>query len=242
MNISDNRKIIIAIDGFSSSGKSTFARAIASRLGYIFIDTGAMYRAVTLSALENGVFSENGFDVKKLVELLPGMDITFRHNPLKGCTEIYLNGKVAEERIRSIEVSDFVSRVSAVPEVRQKLVVLQRDMGRERGVVMEGRDIGTVVLPNAQCKIYLTASVEERAKRRMRERGGNGLSQSLDEIMSEIAKRDFDDTNRENSPMRPAVDSINLDTTNMNLDEVVDAAARLVENAISITADTTKST
>ena len=151
-------KIIIAVDGFSSCGKSTFAKAIAARLGYIFIDTGAMYRAVTLYALEHGAIRSGIVDEEAVVRLLGQISITFRFNPQRGASDIYVNGDLAEGKIRTIEVSNCVSRVSAIPEVRQKLVAMQQEMGRRRGVVMDGRDIGTVVFPDAELKLFMTAA------------------------------------------------------------------------------------
>lgn len=223
MNLSDNRtpdkKIIIAIDGFSSSGKSTFARAIAARLGYIFIDTGAMYRAVTLYALEHGAVGGRKIDTGKLVALLPEMDIAFRCDPATGRTEIYLNGVNVEGRIRSIEVSDLVSRVSAVPEVRQKLVALQKEMGRGRGIVMDGRDIGTVVFPDAELKIFLTADPAVRARRRYEELAAKGQEVPLEEIERNIRERDQADQQRAVSPLRKAPDALVLNNSDMSQQE-----------------------
>ena len=165
----DKKKIVIAIDGFSSCGKSTFAKAIASKLGYIFIDTGAMYRAVTLYALEQGAIVDGVVDEARIVELLPEVEISFRFNEARGASDIYVNGVYAEERIRTIEVSNCVSRVSSIGEVREKLVAMQQQMGRSRGVVMDGRDIGTVVFPDAEMKIFMTADAGVRAERRYKE-------------------------------------------------------------------------
>ena len=158
-----SKKIVIAIDGFSSCGKSTFAKAIASRLGYIFIDTGAMYRAVTLYALQQGAIRSGIVDNDAVVALLNDVEITFRFNPQRGASDIYVNGDLAEGKIRSIEVSNCVSSVSSIREVREKLVAMQQQMGRDRGVVMDGRDIGTVVFPDAELKIYMTADARVRA-------------------------------------------------------------------------------
>ena len=152
-------RIIIAVDGFSSCGKSTFAKAIAARLGYIFIDTGAMYRAVTLYALEHGAIRSGIVDEEAVVKLLDRISITFRFNPERGASDIYVNGDLVEGKIRTIEVSNCVSRVSAIPEVRRKLVAMQQEMGRRRGVVMDGRDIGTVVFPDAELKLFMTADM-----------------------------------------------------------------------------------
>ena len=167
-------RIIIAVDGFSSCGKSTFAKAIAARLGYIFIDTGAMYRAVTLYALEHGAIRSGIVDEESVVKLLDDISITFRFNPERGASDIYVNGDRVEGKIRTIEVSNCVSRVSAIPEVRRKLVAMQQEMGRRRGVVMDGRDIGTVVFPDAELKLFMTADTAVRACRRYKGADGQG--------------------------------------------------------------------
>ena len=217
MGSSDNapRKIIIAIDGFSSSGKSTFAREIASRLGYVFVDTGAMYRAVTLCALEHGAIRDGEIDREKLDRILGSIEMEFRVNPEKGTTELYMNGKKAGRKIRSIGVSDLVSRVSALPEVRRKLVALQQAMGRGKGIVMDGRDIGTVVFPDAELKIFLTADPAVRARRRYEELRAKGEDVSLEEIERNIRERDIADQQREISPLRKADDALVLDNSAM---------------------------
>ena len=172
-------RIIIAVDGFSSCGKSTFAKAIAARLGYIFIDTGAMYRAVTLYALEHGAIRSGIVDEEAVVKLLDRISITFRFNPERGASDIYVNGDLVEGKIRTIEVSNCVSRVSAIPEVRRKLVAMQQEMGRRRGVVMDGRDIGTVVFPDAELKLFMTADTAVRACRRYKELTGKGMTVTM---------------------------------------------------------------
>ncbi len=221
MNLSakPRKKIIIAIDGFSSSGKSTFAREIASRLGYIFIDTGAMYRAVTLYALTHGAISADRVDRERLGGMLDDINIEFRIDARTGASELWMNGDKVDDRIRSIEVSDRVSRVAALPEVRRKLVALQKEMGRGRGVVMDGRDIGTVVFPDADLKIFLTADPAVRAQRRYDELRAAGRDISLAEIERNIRERDHHDQTREISPLRQAPDAIVLDNSNMTLDE-----------------------
>ncbi|MBR5877181.1 MAG: (d)CMP kinase, partial [Alistipes sp.] len=175
----NHRKIIIAIDGFSSCGKSTFAKSIAARLGYIFIDTGAMYRAVTLYALENGAVVDGQVNATKVEALLPQIEIAFRFNSERGASDVYINGVEAEQRIRTIEVSNLVSKISSIAAVREKLVLLQQQMGQARGVVMDGRDIGTVVFPDAELKIYMTADAEVRAKRRYDELTAKGDSVTM---------------------------------------------------------------
>ena len=219
MNNNKNRKIVIAIDGFSSCGKSTFAKAIAARLGYIFIDTGAMYRAVTLYALEHGAIRSGIVDEDAVEALLPQIEITFRFNPRRGASDIYVNGDLAEGRIRSIEVSNCVSGVSSIRAVREKLVAMQQSMGRERGVVMDGRDIGTVVFPDAELKIFMTADAEVRAKRRYAELTAKGDNVTLEEIVENVVSRDKADMSRAISPLRQAEDAVVLDNSYMSVEE-----------------------
>ena len=212
-------KIIIAVDGFSSCGKSTFAKAIARRLGYIFIDTGAMYRAVTLYALEHGAIRSGMVDEDAVAKLLDQITITFRFNPERGASDIYVNGDLAEGKIRTIEVSNCVSRVSAIPAVRRKLVAMQQEMGRRRGVVMDGRDIGTVVFPDAELKLFMTADTAVRACRRYKELTGKGMSVTMEEVERNIRERDKADMSRAVSPLRRADDAIVLDNSHMTVDE-----------------------
>ena len=215
----DKKKIIIAIDGHSSCGKSTFAKAIAARLGYIFIDTGAMYRAVTLYALENGAIEMGILDEQRIVAMLPEIDINFRFNPQRGASDIYVNGDLVEGKIRTIEVSNYVSQVSSVGAVREKLVALQQQMGLKRGVVMDGRDIGTVVFPDAELKIYMTADPMVRAERRYKELTAKGDNVSLEEIYENVVSRDKADMSRAISPLRKADDAIVLDNSHMSVEE-----------------------
>ncbi len=219
MNSCSDKKIVIAIDGFSSCGKSTFAKMLAARLGYIFIDTGAMYRAVTLYAIEHGAANAGGIDNGRLTGLLDGIDISFRFNPARQASDIYLDGQYAEDRIRTIEVSNLVSEVSRIPEVRDKLVAMQREMGRGKGIVMDGRDIGTVVFPGAELKIFMTADPEVRALRRYEELRAKGEEVSLAQIEENIRSRDIADQNRDISPLRQAPDAIVLDNSDMTIDE-----------------------
>ena len=237
-------KIIIAVDGFSSCGKSTFAKAIAARLGYIFIDTGAMYRAVTLYALEHGAIRSGIVDEEAVVKQLDKISITFRFNPERGASDIYVDGDLAaaggaigmgmaisksaegiarqpeaEGKIRTIEVSNCVSRVSAIPEVRSKLVAMQQEMGRRRGVVMDGRDIGTVVFPDAELKIFMTADPAVRACRRYKELTGKGMTVTMEEVERNIRERDKADMSRAISPLRQADDAVVLDNSHMTVDE-----------------------
>ena len=215
----DKKKIIIAIDGHSSCGKSTFAKAIAARLGYIFIDTGAMYRAVTLYALENGAIEMGVLDEQRIVAMLPDIDIDFRFNPQRGASDIYVNGDLVEGKIRTIEVSNYVSQVSSVGAVREKLVALQQQMGLKRGVVMDGRDIGTVVFPDAELKIYMTADAMVRAERRFKELTAKGDKVTLEEIYENVVSRDKADMSRAISPLRRADDAIVLDNSYMSVEE-----------------------
>ena len=212
-------RIIIAVDGFSSCGKSTFAKAIAARLGYIFIDTGAMYRAVTLYALEHGAIRSGIVDEEAVVKLLDRISITFRFNPERGASDIYVNGDLVEGKIRTIEVSNCVSRVSAIPEVRRKLVAMQQEMGRRRGVVMDGRDIGTVVFPDAELKIFVTASAEVRAQRRFDELQAKGMPADFEDILRNVKERDYIDSHRDVAPLRQAEDAVVLDNSEMTVSQ-----------------------
>ncbi|MBE6187117.1 MAG: (d)CMP kinase [Alistipes sp.] len=213
------QKIVIAIDGFSSCGKSTFAKAIAARLGYIFIDTGAMYRAVTLYALEQGAILDGKVDEAAVVALLPEVNISFRFNAERGASDVYVNGELAEGKIRSIEVSNCVSSVSSIREVREKLVAMQQQMGRERGVVMDGRDIGTVVFPDAELKIFMTAEPKVRAERRYAELTAKGDKVTMEEILENVISRDKADMERAISPLRQAEDAVVLDNSYMTVEE-----------------------
>ncbi|MCH5306405.1 MAG: (d)CMP kinase [Rikenella sp.] len=209
------KKIIIAIDGYSSCGKSTFAKAVAARLGYLFIDTGAMYRAVTLYAMRHGIAD----DPAAVVAALPQMRIEFRFNPASGRSDVYLNGENVEAEIRRIDVSNRVSAVSGIPEVREKLVAMQQEMGRAKGVVMDGRDIGTVVFPEAELKIFMTADPKVRAERRYKEQIAKGEPVSMEEVERNIRDRDRQDESRAVSPLRRAEDAVVLDNSSMSLAE-----------------------
>ena len=213
------KKIIIAIDGFSSCGKSTFAKAIAARLGYIFIDTGAMYRAVTLYALEHGAIVDGKVAEDMVVALLPDVNISFRFNAERGASDAYVNGERVEDKIRSIEVSNMVSHVSSIAQVREKLVAMQQQMGRARGVVMDGRDIGTVVFPDAELKIFMTADAQVRAERRYAELKAKGDNVTMEEILENVISRDKADMTREISPLRQAEDAVVLDNSHMSVEE-----------------------
>ncbi len=215
----DNKKIIIAIDGHSSCGKSTFAKAIAARLGYIFIDTGAMYRAVTLYAQENGAIKNGIVDEERIEAMLSDIAIDFRFNAQRGASDIYVNGDLVEGKIRTIEVSNSVSAVSSIGAVRKMLVAMQQQMGRKGGVVMDGRDIGTVVFPDAELKIYMTADAMVRAERRFKELAAKGDNVTLEEVYENVVSRDKADMSRAISPLRKADDAIVLDNSHMSVEE-----------------------
>jgi cytidylate kinase len=223
------KKLVIAVDGFSSCGKSTFAKAIAKKLQYIFIDSGAMYRAVTLFCLENKMFKGDEVDREKLLTVLPGIKINFNYNSVTSANETWLNGNNVESFIRGIEVSSHVSAVSQIKEVRQKLVALQQEMGKEGGIVMDGRDIGTVVFPNADIKLFMTASPDVRVQRRYLELKEKGSEIPLNEIKANLEKRDYLDQNREESPLRKANDAIVLDNSFMTPEQQMDWFMELVK-------------
>lgn len=214
------KKIVIAIDGHSSCGKSTMAKDLAREIGYIYVDTGAMYRAVTLYALRHGAFSADGtLDEPKLVSMLPQVNISFHINEGTGRPDTFLNGECVEKEIRSLEVSSRVSPVAAVPAVRAKLVEQQQLMGKEKGIVMDGRDIGTVVFPDAELKIFVTASAEIRAQRRYNELKEKGMEADYDEILKNVEQRDYIDSHRATSPLRKAADAILLDNSHVSIAE-----------------------
>ena len=213
------KKITIAIDGYSSCGKSTMAKDLAREVGYIYIDSGAMYRAVTLYCLENQLFTAEGIDTARLEANMPGIHISFQLNPETGRPMTYLNGVNVEDRIRTMEVSNRVSPVAVLPFVRKALVKLQQDMGKEKGIVMDGRDIGTTVFPEAELKIFVTASAEVRAQRRYDELKAKGQEASFEEILANVKERDYIDQNREVSPLRKADDAILLDNSHLTIEE-----------------------
>ena len=223
------KKITIAIDGFSSTGKSTLAKQLANKLGYAYVDTGAMYRAVTLFAMQNGCISSDFFDKQTLINSLPFINLQFNYNPDLGYAEMYLNETNVETEIRTIEVSNFVSKVAEVSEVRAKLVQQQQKMGKRKGIVMDGRDIGTVVFPNAELKIFMTASPETRAQRRFDELQAKGQDVSFEEVYKNVQERDYIDTHRDDSPLVRASDAIEIDNSNLSREEQFDAVLSLVD-------------
>ena len=212
------KKIVIAIDGYSSCGKSTMAKDLAREVGYIYVDTGAMYRAVTLFAMRNGVFDANdNIDEARLKALLPDVKLTFKLNSETKLPEVCLNGECVERDIRTLEVSQHVSPIAALPFVREKLVEQQQAMGKEKGIVMDGRDIGTVVFPDAELKIFVTASAEIRAQRRFKELEAKGMPANFYEILQNVEQRDYIDTHRETSPLRQADDALVLDNSHLTI-------------------------
>ena len=215
----DNKRLItIAIDGFSSSGKSTMAKKLAKTIGYAYIDTGAMYRAVTLYCLRNGLFDGDRLDTERLEAALPDINITFGVDA-DGKTQTMLNGEVVEQEIRRMEVSSKVSIVAAVGSVRRALVKQQQAMGKQKGIVMDGRDIGTVVFPDAELKIFVTATAEIRAMRRYKELQAKGMPADFDDILKNVEERDYIDTHRATSPLRQADDALVLDNSNLTIAE-----------------------
>ena len=212
-------KIIIAIDGFSSTGKSTVAKQLAKELNYIYVDTGAMYRAVTYFALENKFIGEGFFNEAALIDRLGDISITFKFNLAAGFAEVYLNGKNIEAEIRTLRVSKYVSPVATLSEVRRKLVEQQQLMGKDKGIVMDGRDIGTVVFPNAELKIFMTASAETRAKRRYKELLDRGHNLSYEDVLENVTTRDHIDSTREDSPLVKAADAIEIDNSDLTIEE-----------------------
>ena len=214
-----NKKIVVAIDGHSSCGKSTIAKAVAAKFGYIFIDSGAMYRTVTLFALRHNLITEGSVKRQELIGLLAEIHIEFRYNPEKQTSATYLNGENVEEEIRQLTVSQNVSQVAVIAEVRAAMVQLQREMGKNKGIVMDGRDIGTVVFPEAELKLFVTASVEIRAQRRFDELKAKGEKVSYEEILENVQERDYIDSNRKASPLKKAEDAMVLDNSHMTREE-----------------------
>lgn len=214
------KKIVIAIDGYSSCGKSTMAKNLARQLGYVYVDTGAMYRAVTLYALRHQLFKADGeVDAAFLQRAMPDIRISFQFNAQTGKPDTYLNDELVEQEIRTMRVSERVSKIAALPFVRTALVAQQQRMGKDKGIVMDGRDIGTVVFPHAELKIFVTASAEVRAQRRYDELQQKGMPARYDDILKNVQERDYIDSHREVSPLRKAEDAIELDNSNLTIDE-----------------------
>lgn len=228
------KKITIAIDGFSSCGKSTMAKDLAREVGYIYVDTGAMYRSVTLYALRNGFFADdNSIDTEGLEKEMENIKISFQLNPETGKPDTYLNGECVEKEIRSMEVSSRVSPIATLPFVRTALVTQQQRMGQDKGIVMDGRDIGTTVFPDAELKIYVTASAEVRAQRRYDELAAKGMPADFEDILKNVKERDYIDSHREVSPLRKADDALELDNSNMTIAEQKQWLMEQFNNAIN---------
>ena len=214
------KKITIAIDGFSSCGKSTMAKDLAKKLGYVYVDTGAMYRAVTLYAMRNGLFNADGsVKTADLERQMNKINITFKLNKRAERPDTYLNNELVENDIRTLEVSNHVSQIAAVPFIREAMVAQQQRMGKDKGVVMDGRDIGTTVFPEAELKIFVTASAEVRAQRRYDELKEKGMPADFNDILKNVQERDYIDSHREVSPLRKAPDAIELDNSHMTIAE-----------------------
>jgi len=213
------KKIVIAIDGYSSCGKSTLAKDLAQAIDYIYIDSGAMYRAVTLFSLQHGFFNDEALDLENLQKTLPDIRISFEKNPKTGRSETYLNGQNVEKEIRSMEVADKVSLIAAIGFVREEMVKQQQALGHEKGIVMDGRDIGTVVFPDAELKLFVTAAPEIRAQRRLDELLAKGEKATFEEVLHNISKRDLIDSTRKDGPLKKAADAIVLDNSNLTIAE-----------------------
>ena len=227
------KKITIAIDGFSSCGKSTMAKELAKKIGYIYVDTGAMYRSVTLFAMRHGLFNADGsVKTDALKQQMSNIDITFKFNEKAGRPDTYLNGECVEEAIRTLEVSNHVSPIAAIPFVRAAMVARQQRMGKDKGIVMDGRDIGTTVFPEAELKVFVTASAEVRAQRRYDELKEKGMPANFDDILKNVQERDYIDSHREVSPLRKAADAIELDNSHMTIAEQNDWLMRQVQQRI----------
>ena len=226
------KKITIAIDGFSSTGKSTLAKRLAKHLGYTYVDTGAMYRAVTLYAMRHDFISEKNINKEGLINHLKKIEISFAFNKALGFAEVYLNGINVENEIRTLEVSNYVSKVAAIPEVRRKLVEQQHKMGKDKGLVMDGRDIGTVVFPDAELKLFLTASAETRAQRRFKELIDRGEKVLFEDVLKNVEERDYIDSHRKDSPLVKADDALEIDNSRMTKEEQFETVLKLVNTKL----------
>lgn len=231
--MSQDKKIIIAIDGYSSTGKSTLAKHIAKEIGYVYVDTGAMYRAVSYYAMKHGFIDKDHFDKKGLIEDLNKIDLGFVFNAELGYSEILLNGQNVESFIRSIEVSNMVSMVASISAIREKLVEQQQKMASDKGIVMDGRDIGSVVFPEAELKLFMTASAEKRAHRRFKEMTDNGVKIEYATVLENVTSRDHLDSTRSDSPLVKADDAIEIDNSDMTVEQTFDLAMRIVKENLA---------
>ena len=227
-----SQKITIAIDGYSSTGKSTIAKQLASELGYVYVDSGAMYRAMTLFAMNERFVSPDHLDREGLLQSLDKADVSFQFNADLGYAEIYLNGENVEGQIRTLEVSNLVSVIAAISEVRRKMVAIQKEIGRNKGVVMDGRDIGTVVFTDAELKLFMTSSAETRAQRRYDELIGKGQEVTYEEVLKNVLDRDQIDTTRADSPLVKADDAIEIDNSNLTKEEQFSKVLELTKKAL----------
>ena len=227
------KKITIAIDGYSSTGKSTLAKQLAKQLGYVFVDTGAMYRAITWYALQNNCISEGVVNKQLLIEKLNAIELQFQFNDQLGLAEMYLHKQNIEKEIRTIEVSNYVSKIAEISEVRAKLVQQQQAMGTNKAIVMDGRDIGTVVFPKAELKIFMTASPETRAQRRFDELSAKGDDVTYEDVLKNVQERDYIDTHRQDSPLVIAEDAIEIDNSYLSREEQFQLVLELVEEIIN---------
>ena len=227
-----DKRITVAIDGFSSTGKSTIAKQLASKLGYVYVDSGAMYRAMTLFSMQKGYISSSQFCVQDLIDNLDNASLEFIYNETLGFAEMYLNDVNVEKSIRSLEVSNFVSRVSAIPEVRRKLVAIQKEIGKNKAVVMDGRDIGSVVFTDAELKIFMTSSAETRAQRRYDELIEKGEKVSYQDVFTNVVERDRVDTSRKDSPLVKADGAIEIDNSQLSKEKQFEIILKLVEEKL----------
>jgi cytidylate kinase len=225
-------KITIAIDGYSSCGKSTLAKALAQKLNYSYIDTGAMYRAVTVYCLRNGIVINSVIDLPKLLESLKEIKVSFDYNSTTKVSEVFLNGEHIEREIRTLEVANNVSSISSIKEVREKMVALQRKMGKDKGVIMDGRDIGSFVFPDAELKLFMTADKDVRTQRRLDELSSKGEHHSFEDVKRNLEKRDFDDTTRKENPLIQAEDAIVLDNTDLSKEDQLNFVMKLIDDLL----------
>ena len=225
-------KITIAIDGYSSCGKSTLAKSLAQKLHYHYIDTGAMYRAVTLYCLRNNIINESGINKEALLNKLPEIHVSFVYNTDTKSSEVFLNEEHVEKEIRTMEVANHVSAISSIKEVRIKMVMLQREMGKNKGVIMDGRDIGSHVFPDAELKLFMTADENTRTQRRLDELSSKGEFHSFDDVKQNLKKRDFDDSTRKENPLIQAKDAVVLDNTDITKEEQLEYVLKLIDDLL----------